>query len=96
MLKICLKKKDKYFFIGILIFAVKTADKIVNGKFGNVSIYGWAFMQYGNSDIWCILLKVQKIDARNVPEQERQDKVGLLNDKYEIYRYCNLLLNDIN
>lgn len=44
MLKICLKKKDKIFFIGILIFAVKTADKIVNGKFGNVSIYGWAFM----------------------------------------------------
>jgi hypothetical protein len=34
-----------------------------------------AFMQYENSDGWCILLKVQKIHATNVPEYKRQDKV---------------------
>ena len=55
------EKERQIFFIEILIFAEKTSLVMFQYRVGT-------FMQYENSDGWCILLKVQKIHATDVPE----------------------------
>lgn len=75
MLKMCLKKKKGVCLVEILIFFLRRHARLLMASLVMFQYWNGAFMQYENSDGWCILLKVQKIHATNVPEYKRQDKV---------------------
>ena len=58
MLKMCLKKKEGVCLVEILIFFLRRHARLLMASLVMFQYRVGAFMQYENSDGWCILLQM--------------------------------------